>query len=274
MSQLLELIVLHLLLEHLLFWRWLGLFFLSFSHLHLTVVDAVLFLVLHLAVLHSLVVVVRLIVLHLLAIDWHLLLVLVLLLEHQQLLLLGLIQDIDATFVVGWWWDALREVSELIQLVEVLSALDQDLLIIVQVVVGVDVGVTKKITVLLEVLDLIIEVDEFLSLLLNKQGSFGNVEFHDGLLLGVGVLGLSHVSLGSQQTVFPRPPELLGVIGDGRRPVDSAGQSHLLDGTDVVLLLDGMFRLKLCVLAFSPQFDKRLVLFGGRWVRHRSLHQI
>ena len=74
----------------------------------------------------------------------------------------------------SWWmsrsarWDALREVSELIQLVEVLSTLDQDLLIIVQVVVRVNVGVTKKITVLLEVLDLIIEVDEFLSLLLYK----------------------------------------------------------------------------------------------------------
>lgn len=167
-SQLLELIVLHLLLEHLLFGGWLGLFFLSFAHLHLTVVDAFLFLVLHLAVLYSLVVVVSLIVLHLLAINWHLLLVLVLLLEHQQLLLLRLIQDINATLVVGWRWDALREVSELIQLVEVLSTLDQDLLIIVQVVVRVNVGVTKKITVLLEVLDLIIEVDEFLSLLLYK----------------------------------------------------------------------------------------------------------
>lgn len=170
MSQLLELIVLHLLLEHLLFGRCLGLFFLSFAHLHLTIVDAFLFLVLHLAVLHSLVVVVSLIVLllHLLGIDWHLLLVLVLLLEHQQLLLLRLIQDINATILIACWWDALREVSELIQLVEVLSTLDQDLLIIVQVVVGVNVGVTKKITVLLEVLDLIIEVNELLSLLLYK----------------------------------------------------------------------------------------------------------
>jgi hypothetical protein len=146
----------------------LGLFFLSFAHLHLTIVDAFLLLVLHLAILDSLVVVVSLIVLHLLGVDWHLLLVLVLLLEHQQLLLLRLIQDINATLVVGWRWDALREVSELIQLVEVLSTLDQDLLIIVQVVVRVNVGVTKKITVLLEVLDLIIEVDEFLSLLLYK----------------------------------------------------------------------------------------------------------
>ena len=206
--------------------------------------------------------VVSLIVLHLLAIDWHLLLVLVLLLEHQQLLLLRLIQDIDASLVVGWRWDALREVSELIQLVEVLSALDQDLLIVVQVVVRVNVGVTKKITVLLEVLDLIVEVDEFLSLLLDKKGSFGNVEFHDGFLLGVSILGLSHVALGSEQTIFPRPPELGGVIGDGRRPVDSAGQSHLLDGSDVVLLLDLVFRLKLCILAFSPQFDERLVLLS------------
>ena len=77
------------------------------------------------------------------------------LLQHHELGLLLLIQHVDAA-IVGGGGDATWEVRKLIQLVEVLGTLEEDLLVIVQVVVGVDVCVSEQVAVLLEVSDLVV----------------------------------------------------------------------------------------------------------------------
>jgi hypothetical protein len=116
------------------------------------------------------------------------------------LLLLLLVEDVDAT-IASCGWNSPWEVCQLIELVEVLGTLQQDLLVIVQVVVGVDVGVTKQVAVLLKIADLVVQVDEFLGLLLNEKRSLSNIEFHDSFLLIIDRFKISHLISCSLETM-------------------------------------------------------------------------
>lgn len=103
------------------------------------------------------------------------------------------VQHVHASFLAGGRGNSSREVGQLIQLIKILSSLQQYLLVVVEVIVGVDVGVPQQVAVLLEVPDLIIKIYEFLSLLLDQEGPLCYVEFHDGFLLLVNVLQVPHL---------------------------------------------------------------------------------
>jgi hypothetical protein len=74
------------------------------------------------------------------------------------------IKDINSAIACRSW-NTSWEIGELVQLIEVLSSLKKDFLVVVQVIVWVDVSIAEKIAILLKILDLVVEVDEFLGLL-------------------------------------------------------------------------------------------------------------
>jgi hypothetical protein len=84
------------------------------------------------------------------------------------LLLLSFIKDINATCFGSSSRYATREVGELVKLIEVLSSLKQNLLVFGKVVVGVQVCVSQDCNVFLKVFNLIVQIDEFLSLLFHE----------------------------------------------------------------------------------------------------------
>lgn len=133
-------------------------------------------------------------------------------LEHRQLLLLLLVEHVHATLRYRRHIGS-GEVSQLIQLVEVLSSLKQDLLRVSHVVVGVQIGVAEDSYVLLKVSDLVVGTDELLSLLLNQKGSICHIELHDGFLLIINVFEVFHLVFGSLDTVHSLSFELGGVAG-------------------------------------------------------------
>jgi hypothetical protein len=96
---------------------------------------------------------------------WFLVTLHLLSLKHGQLLLLALVQDVHGTLS---WWDSSREVGQLVQLIKILSSLEQDLLAVSHVVIWVQVGVSQDGHVLLQVSDLVVRADELLRLLLNQ----------------------------------------------------------------------------------------------------------
>ena len=63
-------------------------------------------------------------------------------------------------------WDSSGEVSKLVQLVEVLGTLQENLLVVSQVFIGVQILISENSNVFLEIPYLIVEVNELLSLLL------------------------------------------------------------------------------------------------------------
>lgn len=134
------------------------------------VLDLLLALVLHLLLVifsHplDLLVVLLLLVLLILIIDLHSHL---LSLKHHQLLLLGLVKDVDTSILTSCWWNTVREVSKLVELIEVLSSLEKDLLVFSEMVIWIEVCVPENSNVLLEVFDLVVQVDELLGLLLDE----------------------------------------------------------------------------------------------------------
>jgi len=82
-------------------------------------------------------------------VNWHISILLLLLLKHHKLLLLSLIKHINTTFLIGWRWDALREISQLIQLIEILCSLEQDFLVVIQKVVWIIVCILENVTIFL-----------------------------------------------------------------------------------------------------------------------------
>ena len=118
--------------------------------------------------LNSLIVFLRLIlVILILLVHLHILIGVLLCLEHQKLLLLGFIEDIDASILTYRWRNATWEVCKLVKLIEVLSSLEENLLVLSQVIIWVKISVSENSNVLLKVTNLIIKVNEFLGLLLN-----------------------------------------------------------------------------------------------------------
>ena len=117
---------------------------------------------------------------HLLLLDlyWHLTVVLhenlihvthlLLLLDHQKLLLLLLIEDVNAAVLSCSSWDSSREVSKLVELIEVLCSLQENLLIVVKIIIRINISIPEKVAILLKISYLVVEIDELLSLLLNK----------------------------------------------------------------------------------------------------------
>ena len=172
---------------------------------------------------------------HLLLLDlyWHLTVVLhedlihvthlLLLLDHEKLLLLLLIEDVNAAVLSCSSWDSSREVSKLVELIEVLCSLQENLLIVVKIIIRINISISEKVAVLLKISYLVVKIDELLCLLLNKKGSFCNIELHDGFLLLVDILEVSHLVPISLKRVGSSFLECQTIIGKGRRSLDSVG---------------------------------------------------
>jgi hypothetical protein len=79
-----------------------------------------------------------------------------------------LVEDVDTAFLAGWWWNTSWEVSQLVELIKVLSSLQQYLLIFSQMIIWIHVCIPQNGDILLQVPDLIIEINELLGLLLNQ----------------------------------------------------------------------------------------------------------
>lgn len=199
---------------------------------------------------------------------------LLLLLKHQQLLLLRLVQHVDTAFIPSCCWYATREVSQLAQLVEVLGALQQYLLILCKVVVVVISSVLQDGHVLLQVSDLVVEIDELLGLLLDKEGSACDVEFHYGFLLVVNILEVLHLILCSLEAVVSLLLELYSVVGQGRRLLNSLSESHLLDGSFSLLAKYFSLLGELGSLHLSSDGDHGLMLLGSGWIDPLNVHEI
>lgn len=152
----------------------------------------------------------------------HVDLVVLLLLEHQKLLLLLLVEHVDAAISSGGG-NASWEIGQLIELVEVLGPLQQDLLVIVQVIVGVDVGVTKQIAVFLQITDLVVQIYEFLGLLLNEKGSLSNIKLHYSFLLIIHRFQIPHLISRSLQTMRSLFAQLPLIVANGWRLLHSVG---------------------------------------------------
>ena len=99
---------------------------------------------------------------HLLSVDWHLTigghlcLVRLLLLKVVQLLQLSFIEAAGTLDSALGSLHLVREVSQLVQIVKVLSALQQDLLLVVEVLTGVKTLILQHLYVVLQLLDLIV----------------------------------------------------------------------------------------------------------------------
>jgi hypothetical protein len=132
-------------------------------------------------------------------------------------------------------WDATGEIRELIQLIKVLGSIKQDLLVVREVVIWIQILVTQDRDVLLQVTNLLIEIDEFLRLLLEQEWLVGNVEFHDGFLLLVDALEVHGLVLKSLYTIRPLLFELVSIVHENWRLLDTAGESYLLDAANIVL---------------------------------------
>lgn len=114
-----------------------------------------------------------------------------------------------------------REVSQLVQVVEVLSALQQDLLLVVEVLTSVKTLVLQHLNIVLQLLDLIVEVDELLSLLLKQKRTVSNVEVHEAALSRVGIFIVSSLLTEALQAVSALLPQLRSVVEEDGRLLDA-----------------------------------------------------
>ena len=84
------------------------------------------------------------------------------------MLLLLRIKDVDTPIFSSSGWYATWEISKLVQLVEILGSLKQYFLIFCKMVIWIVIGVPEDGYILLQISDLIVQVDKFLSLLLEQ----------------------------------------------------------------------------------------------------------
>ena len=103
----------------------------------------------------------------LLLFNLHELLGILLLLEHEKLLLLLRIKNINTSVFSSCRWDTSREISKLVELVEILSSLKKYLLIFSQMIIWVVISVSEDSNILLQISYLVIKINEFVSLLLD-----------------------------------------------------------------------------------------------------------
>jgi len=80
------------------------------------------------------------------------------------------------------------------------------------VIIRIQVGVSQDGHVLLQISDLVVEVDKFLSLLLNEKWSVSNIELHDSFLLVVYILKILHLVLGSLETIVALFLQLKSIV--------------------------------------------------------------
>lgn len=109
-----------------------------------------------------------------------------------------------------------REVCELVEVVEVLSALQKNLLLIIKELIGVKVLTVEHLDVLLEGLNLIIKIYKLLCLLLEQKRPIGNIESHQILLPLVDLLKVSCLIALPLQRVCSLLSELCGIIEEHR----------------------------------------------------------
>ena len=118
----------------------------------------------------------------------------------------------------------------------------------------------------MQISNLIVEVDEFLGLLLNEQRSVGDVEFHDGFLLIVNAFEVAHLVFGPVLPILPSLLEFEGIIREGRGLLDSLRQSELFDCSDVILVAGLNFLGHLFGLLCPCLGNHGIMLFGCWWV--------
>ena len=106
---------------------------------------------------------------------------------------MSFIKDVDSSILSCSRWNATWEVCKLVELIKVLSSLEENLLVLSKMIIRVEVSISENGNILLEITDLVVKVDEFLGLLLNKERSIGNVELHDGFLLVVNIFQVLHL---------------------------------------------------------------------------------
>ena len=105
----------------------------------------------------------------------------------------------------------------------------------------------------MQVSNLIVQVDELLSLLLNQERSLSHIELHESLLLIVDILEVAHLVSRSLQTVSSLFLELLLIVADGGRLLHSVRQANLLDRANVVLVLFFYLLLDLLGLGLTSE---------------------
>lgn len=133
-------------------------------------------------------------------------------------------------------------------------------------IIWVQVGVSKNSNVLLEISDLVVEVDELLGLLLDKEGSVCNIKVHYRLLLVPDVLKVSHLVFSSLETILPLFLENISVAGECWGLLDSLGKSCLLHFSHLIIVLLFDLLPQLLDLGLSSERNKGLVLLCGRWI--------
>mmetsp|Transcript_9389 Transcript_9389/g.14316 ORF Transcript_9389/g.14316 Transcript_9389/m.14316 type:complete len:303 (-) Transcript_9389:2370-3278(-) len=132
--------------------------------------------------------------------------------------------------------------------------------------VGVHVVADEQLHVLLKALDLVVDLDEYLGLLLHQQRALGHLQLHLSLLMVVNYFFLAHLFLGSLERFLPLSLQLESVIGEGRRLLHSASQPHLLEGSlNVVVLSVGLVG-QLLVLVRPAEGNHSFMLLRGRRV--------
>lgn len=109
-----------------------------------------------------------------------------------------------------------REVSELVQVVEVFGSLQQDLLLVVEILSSVQALVLQHLHVVLQLLDLVVEVNELLRLLLEQQRAVSHVEVHEAALSRVRVFVVGSLLTEALQTVCALLSELRSVVEEDR----------------------------------------------------------
>ena len=109
-----------------------------------------------------------------------------------------------------------REVCKLVEVVEVLCALQKNLLLIIQELICVKVLTVEHLNVLLEGLNLIVKIYKLLCLLLEQKRPVGNIESHQILLSLVDLFKVSCLIALPLQRVCSLLSELSGIIEEHR----------------------------------------------------------
>jgi hypothetical protein len=90
--------------------------------------------------------------------------------------------------------------------------LEKNLLIFVEVVIRINLGIDEEITILLEISNLIVETDELLSLLFDKERSLSYSKVHQSFLIVVEIFKLFHLIFRSLDAMLSLLVELFLVI--------------------------------------------------------------
>lgn len=113
-----------------------------------------------------------------------------------------------------------------------------------------------------------------MSLLFNQKGSLGNVELHKGFLLVVYGFKVPHLISGSLETMSTFSSQIILIVTNGWRLLNSICQSNLFNSSNVIFVLLLYFFFYFLGLSLSSKSNQSFMFFRTWWINSLCLIKV